>query len=761
MKKWVIFEFGNGSFEKGFPVTVSIGTDGIKGSDRDLNSFLPSAPSSLTKKFLDQWRKGFEDNLGRPLNLAIKPIASTQEVSIEQPQFPKLNEQLENYVKTWLKSQDDSWSQLITTLLVELHKDDEIRVIIQTDNYNLRRLPWHVWELFSKYFPQSEFSFSPLKKEKVTRTYNKYGKVKILQILGEPELEKSQKVDYQSDIKAVEKLGAKLGADLEILPQPSHKELINKLWEKDWQIIFYSGHSDTEEAENEIKGRLFLEINKNQEKELISIDELKETFRELILVKKSLQLVIFNSCQGLGLAKQLEDLALPQVIVMREKVPDFVAQMFLQDFLTAFAGGDGQRYLHDALREARKKIHDKYKNIYPGIAWLPVICQQYADGKPLIFNDLRQTGHGDGDDELLKLLGELIQAERARKFQLVIQLGEKLLKRYPQNKIARIKTTFAYIQRILNYYNQGKYDEAIQDCDRAILLTPENAEVYYQYARAYHQKNEWEKVIENCTQAIRLKKESDYYWQRGRAYCNQSNYDQAINDAQTAISINRKIADYHYLLGFIFYQQGLSILLKATEQIFNIYDQKKSNQAIQLYRQGINALNEAIKINPKVANYFWIRGFCYFGIGENDQAINDFHKANQLDPNSKTYDYNYWIGLSYFNKKNYDSAISYLNSAIGILNESKNPDYYYYLSYSYYNRDYSYERNYNQWYNLLRNYPDLKTILISNNPPESDVNMAKQAIKKAIDIEAKWQYSVLENQIEERIIKGMSGDTNY
>ena len=103
----------------------------------------------------------------------------------------------------------------------------------------------------------------------------------------------------------------------------------------------------------------------------------------MILVKKSLQLVIFNSCQGLGLAKQLEDLALPLVIVMREKVPDFVAQMFLQNFLNAFAGGNGDRTLHDCVREARRKIHDEYKNIYQGIAWLPVICQQCADSKSL------------------------------------------------------------------------------------------------------------------------------------------------------------------------------------------------------------------------------------------------------------------------------------------------------------------------------------------------------------------------------------------
>jgi len=65
----------------------------------------------------------------------------------------------------------------------------------------------------------------------------------------------------------------------------------------------------------------FLELN---QQDSITIDDLKESLRTAI--SHGLQLVIFNSCDGLGLAKQLEDLHLPQMIVMRERVPDEVAQ---------------------------------------------------------------------------------------------------------------------------------------------------------------------------------------------------------------------------------------------------------------------------------------------------------------------------------------------------------------------------------------------------------------------------------------------------
>ncbi|NEP53729.1 MAG: hypothetical protein F6K63_11220 [Moorea sp. SIO1G6] len=51
---------------------------------------------------------------------------------------------------------------------------------------------------------------------------------------------------------------------------------------------------------------------------------------------------IFNSCDGLGLAYQLaaqQDLYLPQVIVMAEKVPDPVSPKFLRYFLEAYIRG--------------------------------------------------------------------------------------------------------------------------------------------------------------------------------------------------------------------------------------------------------------------------------------------------------------------------------------------------------------------------------------------------------------------------------------
>lgn len=83
------------------------------------------------------------------------------------------------------------------------------------------------------------------------------------------------------------------------------------------------------------------------------------------------RLAIFNSCEGLGLACQLISLHIPQMIVMREPVPDLVAQEFLKHFLEAFSHGES---FYLAVREAGEKLQG-LESDFPCASWLPVICQ--------------------------------------------------------------------------------------------------------------------------------------------------------------------------------------------------------------------------------------------------------------------------------------------------------------------------------------------------------------------------------------------------
>ncbi|HEY9830438.1 MAG TPA: CHASE2 domain-containing protein, partial [Stenomitos sp.] len=105
-------------------------------------------------------------------------------------------------------------------------------------------------------------------------------------------------------------------------------------------------------------------------------DELRYGLKKALA--QGLKIAIFNSCDGLGLARQLHDLQIPQTIVMREPVPDYVAQEFLKYFLTAFARG---KSFYLAVREARERLQG-LESDYPCASWLPMIYQNLAQVPP-------------------------------------------------------------------------------------------------------------------------------------------------------------------------------------------------------------------------------------------------------------------------------------------------------------------------------------------------------------------------------------------
>ena len=91
----------------------------------------------------------------------------------------------------------------------------------------------------------------------------------------------------------------------------------------------------------------------------------------------------FNSCDGLDLAKQLEALQIPQIIVMREPVPDSVAHKFLMYFLKALLS---ETSVYLAMRRARERLAETDLELdIPGASWLPIMCQNLA-ASPLVWH---------------------------------------------------------------------------------------------------------------------------------------------------------------------------------------------------------------------------------------------------------------------------------------------------------------------------------------------------------------------------------------
>ncbi len=347
MKKRVILTLIEGSFEQGFPVILRI-REGSTLHESEAIGNLPPALNILQvfnnwQAAYDQWQSTYRirPNPGQITNFSCREIAS-------------LGSQLADALNNWLNSDSREWQKIRDQLQRSLSETDEIQFIIQTEDIRLRQLPWHLWNLFSEHYTKAEVALGA-PQYRSPPPANSTNKVKILAILGD-----STGIDVEQDKAILQK--ELPDAEIKFLTQPELKPLNDSLWEQQWDILFFAGHSASQ-ADGSTG-----QISINQDDSL-SLRDLRNALRKAI--SKGLQLAIFNSCNGLGLAQELADLNIPQIIVMRKPVPDFVAQEFLRHFLKVFASG---KSLYLAVREARERLQG-LENQFPCASWLPVICQ--------------------------------------------------------------------------------------------------------------------------------------------------------------------------------------------------------------------------------------------------------------------------------------------------------------------------------------------------------------------------------------------------
>ncbi|MGF2039477.1 MAG: CHASE2 domain-containing protein [Nostoc sp. CmiVER01] len=354
MQKLVVLKL-DGDLNQGVKVTLEIGAEGDRASI-EVQGYLTPKPEIIADYEL--WRITYRSLS----NFRLTPVNIHVGSSLSEhlKKCRELNEKLSQQMNSWLNC--NSLRPLKEKLLKQLTLDDTVRVLIKTSDIWLRRLPWNLWDFFEDY-SQAEVALSAPEYEYLakSKTSTIGGKVKILAILGN-----SEGILIDKDRKLLEMLP---DAETTFLVEPQRSQLNEQIWEQDWDILFFAGHSES--FEDGKSGNIY--INKT---DCLTIDELK--YGLLKAVSKGLQLAIFNSCDGLGLAHQLEDLHIPQIIVMREAVQDFVAQEFLKNFLKKFSSGESM-YL--AVRESREKLHG-IEDKYPCAVSLPVICQNPAAVPP-------------------------------------------------------------------------------------------------------------------------------------------------------------------------------------------------------------------------------------------------------------------------------------------------------------------------------------------------------------------------------------------
>ncbi len=152
----------------------------------------------------------------------------------------------------------------------------------------------------------------------------------------------------------------------------------------------------------------------------------------------------------------------------------------------------------------------------------------------------------------------------------------------------------------------GNHPEALQDCDKAIELTPNLISAHFRKGLTYTDLGNLELALVSYSQTIDLDPEDlNAYIHRSWTYFRQEEYQRAKRDCQTAISLDRACFWANYILGVV-------------------------NNFLGLKNNAITNFTKAIEIFPNYVSARYHRGVLYHESGDIAKAKIDFEEARSI-----------------------------------------------------------------------------------------------------------------------------------
>ncbi len=368
MSKRIVIKIGSGSLATGYPAAVQIGTEGTI-PQAETQAFLPPAPDLAD--LYHRWQQSYWQ-LGLPSRIKARDGITNVSTATDLEHCRTLSRRLRDRIHDWLDGSE--FRPIREKVLEQLNPQDQTRILLQTQDPLLQRLPWYELHFFSRY-RYAEVGICSPNYQRVSYPGTRSDTVRILAVLGD-----DTGLNTQTDQTLLNRLP---NADIHYLNQPNREAFNRCLWdERGWDILFFAGHSSSnvcmaagmpESMTRDVEASGEIALNSTDK---LTIGQLKHALQKAI--DRGLNTAIFNSCDGLGLAADLSDLHIPQVLVMREPVPDQVAHAFLQGFLESFSAGNS---FYLSVREAREKLQG-LESRFPCATWLPVIVQNLAETPP-------------------------------------------------------------------------------------------------------------------------------------------------------------------------------------------------------------------------------------------------------------------------------------------------------------------------------------------------------------------------------------------
>ena len=225
----------------------------------------------------------------------------------------------------------------------------------------------------------------------------------------------------------------------------------------------------------------------------------------------------------------------------------------------------------------------------------------------------------------------------------------------------------------------GHADEAVKDFDRAIALSPNYGAAHNNRGNAHAALGQYEPAFQDYRKAVELMPQSAVPFNgRGKAHEELKRYHAAVRDLTRAITLNPKYASaYHnradaYLAIAMYKEaaddatQAINLQPPDTPDPDLLLLRARAYSGDKKFNQAVDDLNKVIELKPDVANAYIERGMVFTQVRRFDDAIGDLTRAIEIDPkNVKAYAMRAQARLQ---AEANDDALSDVNQALEIAN---------------------------------------------------------------------------------------------
>lgn len=270
-----------------------------------------------------------------------------------------------------------------------------------------------------------------------------------------------------------------------------------------------------------------------------------------------------------------------------------------------------------------------------------------------------------------------------RQAQLLVSSNkaEKALKVLAKVENIDPTNTDIYITKGAIYSKLQRYDEAIQEYNKAIKESEDIAGIYTNIAFEYENLGDYNRAIEYLKKGLDIEPENEAIFNEV-AFCFEVSHQTVESIAFYTAFLEKYPYSYYvwYNLGVAYNE--LELYEKAVDAFdfgiainpsvsLNYYSKAASLSSMSLYKMAIDTYKETFLIEKPEALTYYLMGECYEKMEDFNQAIEYFRKAIQLD--KKFADAWIGMGVAYEEIDDTKSALRYLKKGVSL--DSQNPEY--------------------------------------------------------------------------------------